>query len=468
MKNQKILCLFWFVFFANIIQLKAQYIRIENIEIIGYKKTKLKTIFRELTLQHGDSILIEELPAKLKKCEQNLMNVGVFSQASVNVKKWDTAKNTVDIIITLRESWYIFPFANVSIADRNFNVWWDDKNRDLRRLYYTGGVSWNNTTGRADRLRVYGMLGYGQKINVIYNLPNLGKNNNIGLFFYTNYRQNKEIWYATRNDSLQFFQDDSQISQKNIEIDGGIAYRYKINTTHRFKLRFDYNSISDAALALNPKYFGKGRNERRYWSMEYNYIYDLRNFRPYPTKGFMGAFWVEKQGILPTDNVNALYLTGTFVQYIQFSKKLSLELYARARYEMSGNEQPYLNSRALGFGKDYLRGYEYFVIDGTRFGYLKSSWHYQIFNKRLSFGELVPLSSRYLPLRIYAAINNDVGKVFNPFAEDSNKLVNRWLYGRGIGLDFHAYYGTVFQLQYSRNVYNKGSFFFHLKTFLDQ
>ena len=445
----------------------GQFVKIKKITIEGNKKTKETTILRDLHFAVGDSIEVGELGNFIEKNRLQLMNTLLFSSVKINIKNWNTEKNTAEIHILVDELWYIYPYIYADLADRNFNVWWKDKNHDLKRLNYYVGLRWNNLTGNGDILRTYFQFGFGRKIEASYNFPNIGKNRNIGFFSNVYFNKNKEVWYETARDSLQFYRDESQYVQQNFRAYGGFTYRYKLRTLHRLKFQYNKSHITDAiATDKNPYYFDQ-TNSLNYSSLEYKFSYDKRNIRPYPTKGSFFTTTFEKQGIFKNDNVDALYISALYAKYLSISPKLSIEIISKVRSELTGKRQPYYNLRAFGYGKDYLRGYEYYVVDGARFVYLKTSIHYKIFEKNIDFGSFIPESIRFLPVKIFLSINNDIGKVYNPYANLSNQLPNRLLYGKGIGLDAIFFYGTMGQIEYSFNHFGEGAVYLHLKTTLE-
>ena len=445
----------------------GQFVKIQKITIEGNKKTKEATILRDLHFVVGDSVAVSEMGSFVEKNRLQLMNTLLFDNVKINVKNWNTERNTAEIYIAVSENWYVYPYAYADLADRNFNVWWKEKNRDLKRLNYYLGLRWSNPTGNRDLLRVYFQFGFARKVEASYTFPNIGKNNNIGFFSNVYYSKYKEIWYETAKDSLQFYRDESQYVQQNFRAYGGFTYRYKLRTLHRLKFQYNKSGITDVIAAdKNPYYFDQ-TNSLNYSSLEYKYSYDMRDMKPYPTKGSFFTSTFEKQGIFKNDNVDALYLSALYAKYISFSPKISLELISKIRTELTGKRQPYYNLRAFGYGKDYLRGYEYYVVDGAKFAYLKTSLRYKFFEKKLDLGEFIPENNRFIPFKAFFTINNDIGKVYNPYANPSNVLPNRLLWGKGIGLDMVFYYNIIGQIEYSFNHFGKGAIYLHLKTALE-
>ncbi len=466
-QNLIVLYLFCFFFTIKIEVFQAQSIgnqvTIDSINIEGNTKTKEKVILRELTFKKGDSLDFKQLNAILEQNRLLLMNTGMFSSVTINIKNWN--KNAIQLLIQIKEMFPFIPTGSLSFADRNFNIWWTEKNRDLKRLNYFAGLRFVNPTGNRDVFKASVQFGFGQKAELSYRLPNIGKKNQFGFYSNVYLSRYKEVWYATQNDSLLFYRDESNFLLKKFRASIGFSFRPKIRSIQYLRLQYNKDlTTEDVIKNKNSNFFAENQSKQQYLSAQYRYTLDYRNIRPYPTKGAFAAIEVEKQGFLPKDNVNALYGSLLYAQYFSLSKKISTELVAKARYEFTRTRQPYYNIRAIGYGTDYLRGYEYYVIDGTDFAYLKSSLRYEFFNKKIDLGEFLPENIRYIPFRANLSLNNDFGKVQDSYNDKNNTFPNRWLWGKGIGLDFIIYYNVVFQLEYSVNHLNKGGFFVHIKT----
>jgi len=52
------------------------------------------------------------------------------------------------------ERWYTFPEPQFELADRNFNVWWNEQDHDFDRTEYGVDLLCYNFTGNYDLLEV--------------------------------------------------------------------------------------------------------------------------------------------------------------------------------------------------------------------------------------------------------------------------------------------------------------------------
>jgi hypothetical protein len=151
----KFLLPFLIFFFPAILAAQFEYVFIDSIQIQGNKKTKDRVILRELKFTVGDSIHISQLSIVLEKNEKYVLNTGLFTWGKINIKRWDARTNRVTLLIELMEAWYIWPFPIFELADRNFNVWWNEQNRSLKRVNYGIRLRHYNTTGNYISKRIY-------------------------------------------------------------------------------------------------------------------------------------------------------------------------------------------------------------------------------------------------------------------------------------------------------------------------
>ena len=457
-----------FLFFPALLQaqhINYEYVYIDSILIQGNKKTKDKIILRELKIGIGDSIHISQLSDVLEKNKKLVLNTGLFTWGSINIKSWDARTNQVSLLIEVAETWYIWPFPIFELADRNFNVWWNEFNASLSRVNFGIRLTHNNTSGNMDPLKLTLQAGYTQKYELKYKLPPLNKNQTVGVIADIFYAKNREIPYITTGNILQFERRDNEFPLQRFRAGFSFFFRPKIRSYHYGKVSYQENFISSyAANELNPDYFLNARTRQRFINLRYEYVYENRDIIPYPLSGNYLSLVLEKEGIGIWNERNGFYVTGKFAQYFSFWKKWSTEFIFKGKLALIRDKQPYNKYRALGYFEDFLRGYEFYVIDGLDFTYLKSSLRYELINKRVNWGKLMPIKTfKLMPLRIYLTLNSDVGYTNDPFYFDANPLTNRWLWGGGLGLDINLFYSSTFQIEYSLNHLWEKGLFLHYK-----
>lgn len=471
-RPRQCLIIYLLVFFSinSILAQKKDYVIIDKITLKGHQKTKDKIILRELDFKVGDSLIRESMEERFKRNQEMLVNSSLFKNVTINIGNWDYEARKVEIVIKTDEAWYIYPFGWVSLADRNFNVWWTEKNHSLARLNYQVGLRWNNLTGHRDLIRVSTEFGFGRKYEVDYKIPGINKKRTIGFFLNTLYSKNKEIWYATQKDSLQIYRNDDNYQIHRFRLLGGYTFRPKLRTTHAIQFAFFKNEISAiVAREKNADFFLNGRTEQRYFSLNYKFTKDRRSNKFYPQRGSFFTLNIEKDGLFSKkEDVQALYATVLYAKFLPvFKDKIDYEAILKGRKEFTGKPQPYYNTRALGYLSDYLRGYEYYVIDGADYAYFKNSFRVKLLKKTIDFGEFVPPGLRYFPTNIWLSINNDFGYVRNKNKSADNQLPNQFLWGRGIGLNIKVFQFSYYQVEISQNHLNKIGFFIHAKLPLE-
>ncbi|MCK7558159.1 hypothetical protein MKQ70_25395 [Chitinophaga sedimenti] len=132
----------------------------------------------------------------------------------------------------------------------------------------------------------------------------------------------------------------------------------------------------------------------------------------------------------------------------------------RAQAKFSA-EQPYVAQKAMGYNDDYLRGYEYYVVDGTSFAIVKSTLRQQLLATSFRL-PVVPRKFSQVPVRIFAKAYADAGYTYSKFPGDGF-LNNRMLYSGGAGLEIVSFYDTAIRFEYSVNQFGEKGLFLHAK-----
>ena len=271
--------LFLLLFSFELVAQMSQVV-VTSIEFKGNRKTKDKTILREMDFSQGDSIPIASLAERMEQNRLFIINTGLFILVKMNIKNWDQQNNHIQIEVDLQENWYIYPFPVFELADRNFNVWWQEFNRSLKRVNYGIRFFHINTTGRRDQLKLVLQAGFTQKYELSYTLPALNGNDRLGLTGELFYVQNKDIGYITEGNRLLFQRRNDEILLQRFRGGLGLIYRPGIRSFHHFKVDYQQNSISEYVRdSLNTNYFLDGDLGQKLLYLRYEYIYDNRDFR---------------------------------------------------------------------------------------------------------------------------------------------------------------------------------------------
>lgn len=456
MKN--ILLILPILFFSIIGTAQSQVLTVDSINVSGNKKTKTNIVLRELDVQVGDTISIENLDAVIEQNRLLLASTGIFSKVEMTTK---TNDNQLIINVKVEESWYLFPYINVSLGDRNFNIW-QQNDYALNRLNYNFQVVHRNLTGRRDLLKSYVQFGYEPKFQTTYDIPYINQNQTLGLRGDIFYAQAKEWGLGTNADTLSLISNQDSVMIRRLRFTAGLRYQQGVFTRHEAELRFHRHQISDFAADYNPDFFLDRNTLQRFFALRYQFTADYRDFKPYPKKGYFFATVIQKEGFGIFNDLNTLTIEPRFAFYQPLSKKFGFELNVRGKTSLIRNQQPYFNSRSIGYRPDYMRGYEYYVIDGLDYVMQRAIVRYEWLDKDLGINKNNPNSSRQVfPLKIYSTVFQDNAYVNNPFYANGNDFANRHLWSFGTSLDFVIYNDFVLQLEYTWNHLFENDLYIH-------
>ena len=459
----------FFIFFTLIISPSfsqevndsTTYMVVDNILIEGNKKTKNSIILRELNFKEGDTIFIQEKEEVFKWSKNRIFNTNLF--VTVNLHTIDRDSIHKDIFIVVKERWYIYPLPIFELADRNFNEWWQDRNRDPERINVGLHYVQKNVRGRNETLRLKFQLGFTKKFELFYFIPYLNKKQKSGLNYEISFIRNKQIPFITSENKLLYF-DGNKIIKERFRTAFTYTYRKKFYQTHSIGSGFFYNWIADTIRNLNPHYLLNDRTSQRYFTLKYTFLNDVRDVAYYPLKGTYVKAEVEKLGLGIFNDLNQINLTGEFSWFKPLSKKLFLATGIRQKISFP-RRQPYLQTRALGYEKDYVSGYELYVIDGEHFSLAKANLKWKIFSTQKDLQSVPVDEFSTIPFALYLKIYSDMGYVWNQYTlPDNERLTNTFLLGGGLGLDIVSYYDFVMRLEYSINRTGEHGFFLHFRS----
>ncbi len=441
-------------------------ITVKEVRILGHKKTRSSTIFREMSFKEGDKIALNDLSEKVDESRASLMNTGLFADLQITYVNWEASGNLVTFVVTVVETWYIYPVPIFRLADRNFNVWWTEQNRDLNRVNIGGRLSWRNFTGRRDKLKLGYQYGYTREVVAGYDLPYLNKAQNIGINFNYTQQKRREQNYQTINNEQIFYRAADDFVYHNQELRLDLSYRPKLYANHLLRLAYRSEEIADTiAQHLNPNFFREGQSRQRFLTLGFEVTRDKRDVRNYPWKGSYGRIEVVKDGLGIFQERDGMRLFFDYRAYIPFGQHSAVNLGLGLKYSPIRKQQPFLDNRAIGFGSYGLSGYQFYVVDGLDMLILRSGIRRQIGKGKLDFGKLVFIEAfRYIPWRVVLAGQLDQGWANAPFDAGRNPLSNTWLVGGSVGFDVILYYDMVFGIRYHHNRQGEGSFLLGLEV----
>ena len=451
--------------FARVSADSAQRVVVRSITLKGNYRTRDRIILREMTLHVGDSVRLSDLPDRLAWDERNINNTMLFITVDTETQLTPPADSTLlaqlDLTVIMKERWYIIGYPVFDIADRNFNEWWYDRGRDLRRVIYGGRLSYRNVTGNNDRLQIAIERGFLQRTVLSYSRPYIDRAQKIGLRVELSYLTNKEIPYRTQADKWVFTRSEDVLRERAYAA-VVLTHRRGLYHYHTLDTRYTRATIADTIARLNPDYFLDGRTRQQYLSMSYSYRYDRRDNVVYPLQGTLFTGIIGTAGLLPTDNFHFLEMSLAITRYWSLGGKFYGAGSVRGRATWPAR-QPYFNLRGLGNSLDMVRGYELFVVDGQRTAVWRNSLRYQLFNVRKQLNWLHVRQFNTVPIAAYITAFGDAGYVSSTVAEQyQSQLANRLLVGTGMSLDIVSFYNLVMRFSGTINGQGRAGFFFNL------
>lgn len=443
----------------------SQSVTVTSIQIKGLKRTKESIVLRELTFGQGDTILQNNIGTTLEKNKNNLLNLGLFNDALVNVSEWNTDLDQIQIIVEVKESWYLYLLPIIDLADRNFNVWWNTHHHSFDRINIGAQLDYLNITGHNDKFKAKLQFGYTPKQEIEYRFPYFNKRQSLGLTISALHSENKEINYATVDNKEEFLKLEDRKLQERLKSQISLQYRPSIYLHHEVTAVFEYLKLDSAILDYNPRIFRNGGVKHRELMLKYSFEYDNRDLKIFPSRGIKLVTEAEKIGWGRNDDENAMTTTGSIEWNGQIGKKFQQRLSAIGRYSLSRSRPSYIHYRGLGYEQKFVRGYELYVVDGLDFGIGKYQLSYNLIQTKINLGKIIPMEQfRIMPLQLFLSTYVETGYVNDPYTKAVNPLANTWLNGGGFGLDILLYHNFLFQLNVNSNHRGEWGFFIHNKT----
>jgi outer membrane protein assembly factor BamA len=232
--------------------------------------------------------------------------------------------------------------------------------------------------------------------------------------------------------------------------------------THTVELRYQNLQVNDSLTRLTNDYFFDNAPHTEFPGISYLYRYDKRDNKGYPLKGTLvqGEFHKNGLSLFDEKNMNVAWITAYSKNYFWLGHRWFAASQLRFKYTLTKN-LPYFFQQGLGY-ENFVRGYEYYVIDGQHFGLLKTNLKFNILQPRTH--AIKPLVRTNFYMFHYAAYLNvffDAGYVWDKYYAQQNPLANTVVMGAGLGLDLVTFYDKVVRFEYSFNRNYEHGFFIH-------
>jgi hypothetical protein len=318
----------------------------------------------------------------------------------------------------------------------------------------------NNVTGRNDHLNLWFISGFTQQVSLRYENPGIDKKLQHGINIGFGFRRNRELNIGMdpkpeNANKLLFYKDMDKFIINQHYVDFTYTYRPAIKTRHSFRVSYANIAINDTVVKLNPGYFSSSANRVRYVDFGYNLSYINVDYIPYPLKGFSGDANIYKR-IGKNSDFWQLGGRGNYSFRVLPKSYMQLQAVGVLRFPFN---QPYISNNLMGSANTYMRGLEYYVIEGVAGGIGRAT----LKNEIVSFNLRNPIKSKShdkIPFRIFIKGYGDVGYSYAKNYTNS-RLNNKLLYTWGAGIDIVTFYDIVLRFEYSYNQLGDRALFFH-------
>ncbi|MCC6540670.1 MAG: BamA/TamA family outer membrane protein [Flavobacteriales bacterium] len=432
-------------------------VRVMGITLSGNRTTKARIILREMVVNEGDTLAHEGLYQRLERSRQNLMNTGLFNTVSVLPLYLD--QRHVMVEVTVNERWYLWPAIIFDLADPNFNTWW--LTRDLDRVNYGLYLYRYNLRGRNETGYIKAQFGYTREFAFRYKVPNLTRDQRWGISAGMSYEEQSEITTGTVDNlrNLVRYPFGSNRDQWNADVE--VTLRRNHDIRHIARLRYTQAEVRDTIIHSAVDYFEGPATATRFLALGYSFVWDRRDSRAFPRRGHFQELRIDRLGLgimdLSAPGITTMYATTK--RWVHLHAKWTLGLSARGKYTFG--MPPYFVQEGLGYG-NFVRGYEYRIIDGEHFALGKANLILQLVKPRTYRVEHIPIEAfRTFYFALYLNLYSDLGRVWDSRYAALNPLSNRWINGNGLGLDLVTSYDQVLRAEYSVNSQGDHGFFLH-------
>lgn len=432
------------------IQDSLPYVIIHKISIDGNKITRASIISRELRVHEYDTIPLVNLSELLQSSRENVFNTTLFNFVTVDTSHLKNDQGKVDIRIHVIERWYIWPWPYFVISDRDFNSWLETT--DFSKVTYGINMTFFNMRGRNETLVFPLHFGFNQRFGIAYRILYINNKKTIGMGFGANYDRNHEVVVQSVNNKPVYYKDPQNYPMQTGNTFLEFFLRPNFYSKHTFRLEYNQVYFSDSLVTTSDFSFDNKTNRFHYFSFSYQYKNDHRDIQFYPLQGYYFDVTFAQNGLFEKD-VNLFSIKSVFRKYWQLYNRWYFASGIQGKFSLPGNKSYFLQ-RGLGYGRDYIRGYEYYVIDGQSFLLLKNNIKFAIIPQHVAVLDILKsIKFNTIPYALYMNVFADFGYVYNDdkIQNEGNNLQNQLLTGYGIGLDFTTYYDIVIRVECSIN-----------------
>lgn len=425
--------------------------------VLGNKVTRERVVLRELTFREGDTLTGEALAGAVRRSTENLLNTGLFN--TVQLVQVPLGPGEVVVQVHLNERWYLWPAPILEVGgDPNFNTWW--LTRDPGRLNWGAYLYRYNVRGMNETAYVLAQFGYTRRFAGRYKVPFLERSGRWSLAVGGGYHQQREITVGTADNVRVLFRPAEGNARTEWNAEAELGLRRAHDVRHAFRLGYRDARVVDTVAAGWPDHFNDGRRRAAFVTLGYTVIRDRRDSRVFPRTGRYAELRVDRYGLGEADAPDNTVLYATVKEWWTPADRWTLAIGLRGRSTL-GPPIPYFLQEGLGYAH-YVRGYEYYVIDGQHFALGRFNALFTLLRPRIQRLGFMPLEAfRTLHLALYLNAFVDAGRVWDDRYAAVNPLANTWMHAAGLGLDLVTSYDQVLRAEGALNGRGEPGFFLH-------
>ncbi len=356
-------------------------IKIDSIKIVGNEITDPDVIMRELTFGAGDTVT----PKIINYNSERVYSLGIFTHVELIPF---TYNNKNILLISVEESWYIYPLPFVEFQDR-----------DLKKISYGLNLMIRNFRGENETLRATAAFGYDPGLVLYYDRPYFIRKQSIYLTVQLIYQN------AKNKSSLAQQVYNGNFNQKFIS--GTIDLGKRFNLFNKLDIFLGYDYVESPV-------FVKGisaSNERidRQFSAGAGYEFDTRDLFQFPGTGTYAYASYQWKGF-GVNNIDYQIANFDFRKYFKFKNDLRFKWRLASRLTF-GRLVPYYDFSVFGY-QERVRGYYMEVMEGNDSYFGSLELNYPIIkdlNIDFDFVPIIPKSLLSYRFAMYVELFADAG-----------------------------------------------------------
>ena len=304
--------------------------------------------------------------------------------------------------------------------------------------------------------------GFKEHFLISYNAPYINKEKTIGTNTYIQLFKRKKTFFKTINDSLIYYTNNDKYTSRDYEIYFELFFRKNIHKTHNLILNYHFSNIDLNITLENPYYLNNNNNTGSYSSVKYKFTNENRDYIQYPLNGYYINLEAAKYFGITTD-INHYEIISQIEKHNKLQNRLFLGSSFKFKWSSNGY-QPYFFQKGLGFD-DYVRGYEYYVIDGQNFWLSKTVFKYLLIEKTTFDIPYIKMSQfKKSHYSLFLGLFSDMGYVIDNQNQRNSNLSNGLLWGNGLSIDYVTYYDKLIRIEFSINHLGEKGVFLHFSN----